>query len=182
MTLEQLSSASQIVAALGVVASLVYLALQVRQSEISQRALVLQARTDRGITLSKCFSEPYMGELLAKIIRDEDVLDAGQQAALLGYVRSLALNVLDAQAQNRIGLLNDAGFDRALAGARWFFSLPHARATWRLLHVQFTPADVASIDRLIVDSVPLAAPLDQVSVGKAIRAELLAASAAALQG
>jgi len=154
MTLEQLSSLSQIVAALGVIASLVYLALQVRQSEISQRALVLQARTDRGITLSLCFSEPYMGDLLAKLTRGEGDLDAGQQAALLGYVRSLVLNVLDAQAQNKTGLLNDAGFERALTGARWFISMPHARATWRLLHVQFSAADVASIDRLIVDDEP----------------------------
>lgn len=176
MTLEQWSSASQIVAALGVIASLVYLALQVRQSEISQRALVLQARTDRGITLSICFSEPYMGALLAKLMRGEGDLDDGQQAALLGYVRSLALNVLDAQAQNQTGLLNSAGFERALAGARWFFSLPHARATWRLLHTQFTAADVASINRLIVDPVPLAAPIDQVAAGNRIRAELLAAN------
>lgn len=179
MTLEQLSSLSQIVAAIGVIASLVYLALQVRQSEISQRALVLQARTDRGITLSLCFSEAYMGDLLAKLTRGEGDLDAGQQAALLGYVRSLALNVLDAQAQNKIGLLNDAGFERALAGARWFFSMPHARATWRMLHVQFTPADVASLNRLLVDPVPLAAPIDQVTAGKAIRAELLSANAPA---
>ncbi len=177
MTLEQLSSASQIVAAIGVIASLVYLALQVRQSELSQRALVLQARTDRGITLSLCFSEPYMSELLAKIIRGDGDLDAGQQAALLGYVRSLALNVLDAQAQNRTGLLNDAGFERALAGARWFFSMPHARATWRLLHLQFTAADVASLDRLLVDPVPLAQPVDQVAEGKAIRAKLQATHA-----
>ncbi len=176
MTLEQLSSASQIVAAIGVIASLVYLALQVRQSEISQRALVLQARTDRGITLSLCFSEPYMGELLAKIVRGEGDLDAGQQAALLGYVRSLALNVLDARAQNQTGLLNDAGFERALAGARWFFSMPHARATWRLLHNQFTAADVAGLNQLLVDPVPLATPVDQVAIGKAIRAELLSAS------
>jgi len=181
MTLEQLSSASQIVAAVGVIASLVYLALQVRQSEISQRALVLQARTDRGITLSLCFSEPYLGALLAKVIRDEGDLDAAEQAALLGYVRSLALNVLDAQAQNKIGLLNDAGFERALAGARWFFSMPHARATWRLLNVQFTPADVANLNRLIVDPVPLATPIDQVAAGKAIRAELLAATSASEQ-
>lgn len=177
MTLEQLSSASQIVAAIGVIASLVYLALQVRQSEISQRALVLQARTDRGITLSLCFSEPHMAALLAKVIRDDGDLDAAQQAALLGYIRSLALNVLDAQAQNRIGLLNDAGFERALAGARWFFSMPHARATWRLLYVQFTPADVGDINRLLIDPVPLAAPIDQVEAGKAVRADLIAADA-----
>lgn len=178
MTLEQLSSACQIVAAIGVIASLVYLGLQVRQSEISQRALVLQARTDRGITLSLCFSEPYMGQLLAKVIRDEGDLDAAEQAALLGYIRSLALNVLDAQAQNRIGLLNDAGFERALAGARWFFSMPYARATWRLLHVQFTAADVASLNRLLIEPAPLAVPVDQVATGKLIRAELLAAHSA----
>lgn len=179
MTLEQLSSASQIVAAIGVIASLIYLALQVRQAEISQRALVLQARTDRGIKLSLCFSEPYLGALLAKVIRGEGDLDAAEQAALLGYIRSLALNVLDAQAQNKVGLLNDAGFERALAGARWFFSMPHARATWRLLHVQFTPADVVNLNQLIVDPIPLAAPVDQVAAARAIRAELLAASTSA---
>ena len=150
-----------------------------RQSEISQRALVLQARTDRGITLSLCFSEPYMGALLAKLIRADGDLDAAEQAALLGYVRSLALNVLDARAQNQIGLLNDAGFERALAGARWFFSMPHARATWRLLHAQFTPADVAALDQLLVEPVPLARPIDQVAEGKAIRLELTAQSASA---
>lgn len=118
-----------------------------------------------------------MGELLATLTRGEGDLDAAQQAALLGYMRSLALNVLDAQMQNRTGLLNDAGFERALAGARWFFSMPHARATWRLLDLQFTPADVASINRLVVDPVPLAVPIDQVAAGKAIRIELLSAAA-----
>jgi hypothetical protein len=49
MSLEQIFYVSQSVAAIAVVASIVYLAQQVRQSERIQRAMVQQGRADRAL-------------------------------------------------------------------------------------------------------------------------------------
>ena len=47
MTLADIADLSQVVASAAVVASLIYLAVQVGQSERNQRALIQQGRADR---------------------------------------------------------------------------------------------------------------------------------------
>lgn len=175
MTLEQISDLSQAIAALAVVVSLIYLAVQVRQTERNQRAMMQQVRTDRGITLSKCFTEPHMASLMSKMAADSPDLTAEEQAQLTGYVRSLVLNLLDAHALHAMSFLSDEAYERAGAGSRWFFAMPHARATWQgITRPQFTPRDAAIIDRMVMEGVPLAPPMQLAEAGKKARDALLA--------
>lgn len=178
MLLEQISYFSQTVAAVAVVVSLIYLAIQVRQTERNQRAMMQQVRTDRGIVLSKCFSEPHMSVIWAKIMRDEPDFSREEQAQLLGYVRSLALNLLDAHALHQMKLLSDEAFERAGAGSRYFFARPRARATWELVRPQFTSRDARVVDSMVIDGVALAAAVDQAAEGKLVRDTLIAAARA----
>jgi hypothetical protein len=174
MTLEQISYLSQTIAAVAVVVSLVYLAIQVRQTERNQRAMMQQVRTDRGIALSKCFTEPQMAALLTKMLEDRELV-AEEQAQLQGYVRSLTLNLLDAYALRSMGLLSDQAFERAGAGARWFLSYPHSRAVWiGMVRQQFTPPDAVIIDKMVIDGVLLAPPENLVEVAKKAREALRA--------
>jgi hypothetical protein len=175
MTLEQISYLSQTIAAFAVVVSLIYLAVQVRQTERNQRAMMQQVRTDRGITLSKCFTEPSMAGLMTKLTMDDPELTPQEQAQLMGYVRSLVLNLLDAHALHAMSFLSDEAYERASAGSRWFFAMPWARATWEgITRPQFTPRDAAVIDKMVMIGVPLSPPMQLTETGKKARDALLA--------
>lgn len=165
MTLADISDLSQAVAAVAVVVSLIYLAVQVRQTERNQRAMMQQVRTDRGIGLSMCWSEPHMAALMTKVLQDVPALSAQEAAQLIGYVRSLALNLLDARGLHAMKLLSDEAFERACAGSRWFFAMPTARAAWSVVRVQFTPEDADGIEAMVMNA-PLVGPTDQ---GAAVR-------------
>lgn len=143
------------------VVSLIYLAVQVRQTERNQRAMMQQVRTDRGILLSKCFTEPHIAALMSKVSEDVPALSAPEAMQLIGYVRSLALNLLDARGLHAMKLLGDDAFERACAGSRWFFAMPTARAAWRVARAQFTAGDGAAVDAMIAVDSPTAAPSDQ---------------------
>lgn len=174
MALEQISYLSQTIAAIAVVVSLIYLAVQVRQTERNQRAMMQQVRTDRGIVLSKYFTEPHMAGLMTKVMDDQELLGE-EQAQLLGYIRSLALNLLDAYALRAMKLLSDEAFERAGAGARWFLAFPRARAAWTgMVRLQFTARDASVIDGMVVDGVPLSPPTNLAGTGKQARDALRA--------
>lgn len=174
MTLEQISYLSQTIAAVAVVVSLVYLAVQVGQTERNQRAMMQQVRTDRGILLSMCFTEPHMAGLMTKVMDDQELV-ATEQSQLVGFVRSLALNLLDAYALRAMGLLSDEAFERAGAGARWFLAFPRSRAAWTgIVRPQFTPQDASTIDKMVIDGAPLASPVNLAESGRKAREALRA--------
>ena len=61
MTLEQIFYLSQSVASIAVVGSLIYLGLQVRSAERSQRAIMQQGRADRAVELTR-----FRGHLMVR--------------------------------------------------------------------------------------------------------------------
>lgn len=70
MSLEQIFYMSQSVAAVAVVASIVYLALQVRQSERIQRAMVQQGRADRASHRAMIMASPDLAEVVKEEWRE----------------------------------------------------------------------------------------------------------------
>lgn len=178
MTLESIYYVGQTIASGAVVLSLFYLAIQARQTERKQRALMQQARTDRGIGLSICFPEPEMADLIVKIQGDSQDLTAHEQVRLITYCRSLALNLLDACALRDMKYLSDEAFERATAGAKWFLAIPQARATWGRVRRQFTTADASLIEKLVIDGICLSLPVDFAAAGKDARKATREAQAA----
>ena len=71
MTLETLSSVAQLVAAIGVVASLFYLAVQIRQNTRSQRSVVVDSLTSSLIALLGPHSpDPNQMRAFASVVED----------------------------------------------------------------------------------------------------------------
>lgn len=175
MTLEQVSYLSQTVAAAAVVVSIVYLAIQVRQAERNQRALMQQARTERGMVLAASMEAPHFAPIWVKVTSDNPDLSAVDVSILTSFLRRWALNLLDAQANHAMTLLSDQAFERACAAARWGFAYPIARAVWTAtVSATFTPGDAAIVEALVIDSVPLGAGTDDAARTRAAREALLA--------
>ncbi len=175
MTLEQVSYLSQTVAAGAVVVSIVYLAIQIRQSERSQRVMIQQVRTDRGMTLAASMETPDHAAIWAKVTADNPDLSAEEVAVLTPFLRRWALILLDAKAHHTMSLLSDEAFERTCAGARWGFSFPISRAVWTTtVRRTFPQDDAAMFEALVVNGVPLSEGADDAARVLAARKALLA--------
>jgi hypothetical protein len=174
MTLEQVSYLSQMVAAAAVVVSIIYLAIQVRQAERNQRALMQHARTERGMVLAASMEAPHFAAIWVKVTSDDPGLSATDVSILMSFLRRWALNLLDAQANHAMSLLSDEALERACAAARWGFAYPITRAVWMAtVRTTFTPDDAARFEALCTDDVPLAPGADDWARTRAAREALL---------
>ena len=130
MTLEAVYFLSQIVAAVALVASLLFVGLQLRLSDKTQRALVHQATIQRTIELNQRLTDAHIVALVSKA-RDPrtswSVEEIGQMRAI---IRVIVLHVTDMQWQHRAGLLDASTFDSILTATRGLFALPGVRIGW----------------------------------------------------
>ena len=173
MTLERISYLSQTIAAIAVVFSLVYLAIQVRQTERNQRAMMQQARTDRGMVLAASMDTPHFASIWVKVTSDDPDLTPLDVSVLTSFLRRWALNLLDDDAHHAMELLSDQALERTCAAARWGFAHPNARAVWTAtVRATFTIQDVAVFEALAINGVPLVAASDSVALTRAARERL----------
>jgi hypothetical protein len=159
MSLEQIFYMSQSVAAVAVVASIVYLALQVRQSERIQRAMVQQGRADRASHRAMIMASPDLAEVVQRGMAGNKELTREEFNQWTMICRSLFITVEDSFMQHKSGLLDDVAFHSFEAGTRTFFSSPGLRASWQLASGQYGKETRKFIDSIIKLS-PVARPTD----------------------
>jgi hypothetical protein len=162
MSLEQIFYISQSIAAVAVVASIVYLALQVRQSERIQRAMVQQGRADRASHRAMLMAAPELARVVQRGMAGNQELTREEFNQWTLICRSLFLTVEDSYLQRKAGLLDDAAYHSFEAGTRAFFSAPGLRASWRLASGQYGSETRQFIDS-VVSQKRAAPPLDGLS-------------------
>lgn len=177
MTLEDAYFISQIIAATAIVASLIFVGVQLRQSERTQRAAMHQGRTQRGMDMALRSGEPHVVEALGHFIR----MDAGatpdhfMQANAL--MRAMVLNLDDVAWQHKAGMLDKAVLDNTIAPMRRLFSIPGLRALWLMARPTYAPKTVALVDDLVIGGTPmLEVAADPIAVWRAIANQTAPAS------
>ncbi|HEX9139800.1 MAG TPA: hypothetical protein VF848_08420, partial [Steroidobacteraceae bacterium] len=80
MTLEEIFYASQSIAAVAVVASILYLAQQVRQADRVQRGIMQQGRADRVAQSSLMIASPQLASVMQKGMAADPDLTPGEFA------------------------------------------------------------------------------------------------------
>jgi hypothetical protein len=133
MSLEQIFYLSQSIASIAVVGSLIYLGLQVRGADRSQRAVMQRGRADRASNAALTVAN---GELAR-------VWQSGEDSYL----------------QHKARTLDQAAFDSYCAGVRSYMSRPGFRAGWRLLASQFGKEFCAFVEAQIA-AAPIASHVD----------------------
>jgi hypothetical protein len=154
MSLEQIFYVSQSVAAIAVVASIVYLAQQVRQSERIQRAMVQQGRADRASHRSIIMASRELARVVQKGMVGSKELTREEFDQWTLICRSLFITVEDSFMQRKAGLLDDVAFHSFEAGTSTFFSSPGLRASWQLASGQYGKETRQFIDSMIKRSPP----------------------------
>lgn len=137
MTLEEVFYLSQSIASVAVVGTLIYLGVQVRSADRSQRALMQQGRADRTSKASLTVAHADLAHIwqIALSANPEFTPEEFAQFGLL--MRATFLSGEDSFLQHQAGTLDQAAFESYAAGVEHFMAYPGVRAAWKLTRSQF---------------------------------------------
>jgi len=173
MTLSDLASLGSFVSGLAVLASLIYLTLQIRQAERYQRAIVQQGRAARLVdTNMRAAADPEFLESVAKGANGDDDISLTQFRQYVTNVIAGLYNLEDTLLQHKAGLISDDVFDALRSSMkRDLASQAGWRAMWKLIRFRCGKEVREFVDQLLVET-PLTGPRDVLAVWKtAVAAE-----------
>jgi hypothetical protein len=168
LTLSDVASLAGIVSSAAVALSLVYVAIQVRQAEKNQRALMQQGRADRAWEGAFRVADPALSVVFYKGLRTPAELSADELDQFISICRAAFLSSEDSFLQHKSGLLDRTAYASFVTGLRGYVTAgPGLRAAWRLTAAQFGAEYVAFMDD-IVSSTPHAAETDRLARWKEV--------------
>ena len=149
MTLLDLASLGSFVSGVGVILSLIYLALQVHQTGRNQRAIIHQGSIAQSSDRLLRFAEPtlaiaYLKGLLGRAPSEEEV-EFMQFTGLLG---AILRSVEDTYYQRDLGLLDERALQNQLAPLQGILASPRAKAFWRVIKGSYDPRFVERVDAI----------------------------------
>ena len=177
MSLSDLASIGSFVSGVAVMVTLVFLVLQMRQSNLNQRALMQQGRSTRGSSTILKTSEPYAAQCLVRGIRADPALSEDEVWTFMQLVIAQHINWEDSYVQHRAGMLDAESFATDDSVLRLTCGLAGYRRVWRFHGPTFGAAYRTYVDAIIA-ATPLAASPDFA----ALWAELSEATAVAADG
>jgi hypothetical protein len=152
MALSDLAALGSFVSGLAVLVSLIYLALQIRQSDRHQRSVGLQARADRLVETYFRLADPEMQEVMNSVQSGDDKITLAQLGQFEAIFKAVMYGADDAFRQHKAGLVSDDVFEgyRAslrdrCAGAGWRAMWKRRRHFWGHEFREF-------VDRLVADA------------------------------
>lgn len=137
MTLEEIFYASQSLAAVAVIASILYLAQQVRQAERVQRGIMQQGRADRISIASLMMAEPALARIYQRAQSGDPQLTREEFTQWMFMCRSMFISAEDSFLQHRAGLFSSEAFNSYVAAVHRYMALPGMRAAWKISATQF---------------------------------------------
>jgi hypothetical protein len=159
LTLEQIFYISQSIASLAVVGSLIYLGLQVRNADRSQRAMMQQGRANRMTTTFIALASPELSSVWQKGMDADPTMTREEVAQWMLMCRAGFLSAEDSFLQHQAGALDQAAYDSYCAGVRSFMSHAGFRISWQMMGGQFGKEFRAFIDEQVAAS-PIVNSLD----------------------
>jgi hypothetical protein len=168
LTLSEVATLASIASSAAVALSLFYVAVQVRQAEKNQRALMQQGRADRAWEGAFRVADPALSAVFYKGLRSPHDLSADELDQFLSICRAAFLSGEDSFLQHKSGLLDRTAFASFVAGLKGYVAgAPGLRAAWRLTSTQFG-AEYAAFMDAIVSSTPHTAAVSPLSQWKEI--------------
>jgi hypothetical protein len=173
MTLADLASISGIVSSLAVCGTLIYLALQIRQTDRNQRTLLQQGASARNMESVWKFGEPHNADVVARVWKGETDFTDTQATQLTYLLRASLLGFQDQFLLNKMSLVHSTQNDTQERAIRRVLSAPAFRALWTITAAGYAPEFASYINALLKDA-PLAFQ-DYAAQISAVGAELKAA-------
>lgn len=177
MTLADLSSLGSFISGVAVLISLIYVSVQIRQTERNQQTLLQQGTSSRGTQVLLHLSEPQIAELLVKAANADSDFTPVQAQQLAYALRASLLGFQDQFLLHKHSLIDPRQREGQGLAIQGLLAMPGARAIWTLTRTSFPPDFVRYVDAL-VSQAPVIARYDfSAQLNAAIR-ELKAAAQA----
>lgn len=168
MDITDLAHIADIVAAIGVIGSMIFVGVQVRQSTRSVRSSTIQQQADHWQKFYALLSDPKFAATFAKGSAGRD-LEQTEFSQFFLLCRALLIGIANHRYQFRQGLIDkEYGFDVLIKEG--IFGFPGMRAMWQLTR-HWYPSDFAEF----MDEIMASSPIHQQSMHKKWK-ELVAAN------
>jgi hypothetical protein len=172
MTLTDLASIGSFISGLGVLISLIYLGLQVRQAKLHQQGAIRQGRATRIVDLLSSLAEPALSDACARGNAGDPAISETQLQQFQFLCLAIFYHYEDEYFQHEEGLTNDAAFSSFVKSATRVMAIPGLRVMWRAQREDFIPEFVTFMDGIVAAS-PVAPAIDAMAMWKAgVAAEL----------
>jgi|SRR5579864_6328550 len=164
MSLSELASLGSLISGLAVLVSLVYLAIQVRQAEKNQRAVLNQGYITRVADYLRWYAESPINELRTRVIAGDTSFTAEELLRLQLALRVTLLSAQDAYLQHRAGLVDEMTLDNSMRSVRnTWLNQPVYRALWLQQSPTIAPEFAAVIETMLQET-PVVSASDMVSL------------------
>jgi hypothetical protein len=171
MSLGDLASIGSFISGLGVLISLIYLGLQVRQAKVHQQGAIRQGRASRIVDLLSGLADPALSDACARGNAGDPAISQTQLQQYQFICLAIFYHYEDEYFQHKEGLTNDAAFASFVKSATRVMTIPGLRVLWRAQREDFIPEFVKFIDGLV--AAPMAPEIDALAHWKAaVAAEL----------
>jgi hypothetical protein len=160
MTLSDIAAIASLVSSLGVLASLVFISKQIRQTERNQRSLINQGILSRDNAIMAILEEPAVAAVYVKAHTSATDYTLVEVLQFGVFVRTVMGQMQDVFMQKSAGLIDQDTYDFIEAGVRYVFSLPLARLSWIDSRATVSPKVAALIDGFIATTPQFEADAD----------------------
>ena len=162
MTLSDLASLGAFVSGIAILISVVYLALQLRQADRNQRALISQGRWARDADILMRLADSAHSDSWHKVrLGESDVSLAELRYARLAF-RAIVGGWEDAYFQHAQHLMGEQTFDGVCSAITQALSFQGVRVMWKWIRPGFDPGFREFIDAIASNS-SVAEPFDEVA-------------------
>lgn len=132
MTLEAIYFIAQIIAAVAIVSSLVFVGFQVHANTREQRVATSHMRTERAAAIQRqIVSDPGLRDILIKSNTSYDELNASERMALNAYWQQYCMYIFDVRAHHELGVIGAPAWENHAFTFRRVCGSPGARRWWR---------------------------------------------------
>jgi hypothetical protein len=152
MSLSDLASVGSFVSGFAVLTSLVYLALQVRQTERNQQISIRHSRVSRTVDLHLSLADPAVADAWLHGLRSPEEITQTELSQFLNLCRAHFFHFEDSFYQREGGVLNDEAFETVVAGARLTSRSPGFRAAWKMARPNFGGRFLSFMDGVVARS------------------------------
>jgi hypothetical protein len=170
MSFSELTAIAGVVSAVAVLVSLVFLNLQLRQSEKNQRALIQQGRAGRTTDIAMRAMAKDFAEVLYRCMNGDPGISETQLGQFMGYCRAVFLGAEDSFFQYRESLLHERAFVSVTTSLRGIFVAPGVRVMWSMTRAWYEPEFARFMDAIARETANHAC-VDQLALWKAIVSE-----------
>jgi hypothetical protein len=142
MTIEELGSIGELVGAIATVATLIYLAIQIRSNSRITRSAALQATLDGGRdhTIAPILNNPELVGLYRRGMTSLEYLDADEQARFTWFLCESVLQMQNIMHLHEEGILATIEYDAWMAYTASIITTPGAKEVWPQVAAIVSPA------------------------------------------